>query len=95
MSAYLIAEIDITDPAAYEDYRKQVPAVIARYGGKYIVRGGKVEPLEGGWSPRRVAVVEFPSMERALEFYRSPEYAPLVKIRQKASRGKLLIVEGL
>ena len=95
MSAYVIAEIDITDPAAYEDYRRQVPDVIARYGGKYVVRGGKVEALEGGWSPKRIAVVEFPSMEQALKFYRSPEYAPLLRIRQKASRGKLVIVEGV
>lgn len=95
MSAYVIAEIDITDPAAYEDYRRQVPDVIARYGGKYIVRGGRVEPLEGGWSPKRIAVVEFPSMEQALKFYRSPEYEPLLRIRQKASRGKLIIVEGV
>ena len=95
MSAYLIAEIEITDPAAYEDYRKQVPGVIAKYGGKYVVRGGKVEALEGGWSPKRIAVVEFPSMEQALKFYRSPEYAPLIAIRQKASRGKLIIVEGV
>ena len=95
MSAYVIAEIDITDPAAYEDYRRQVPDVIARYGGKYIVRGGKVEALEGGWSPKRIAVVEFPSMEQALKFYRSPEYAPLLRIRQKASRGKLVIVDGV
>jgi uncharacterized protein (DUF1330 family) len=94
MAAYVIAEIDITDPAAYEDYRRQVPAVIARYGGKYIVRGGKVESLEGGWSPKRIAIVEFPSIEQALKFYRSPEYAPLIRIRQKASRGKLVIVEG-
>jgi uncharacterized protein (DUF1330 family) len=95
MSAYVIAEIEITDPAAYEDYRKQVPGVIAKYGGKYVVRGGKVEALEGGWSPKRIAVVEFPSMEQALKFYRSPEYAPLIAIRQKASRGKLIIVEGV
>jgi uncharacterized protein (DUF1330 family) len=95
MAAYVIAEIDITDPAAYEDYRRQVPAVIARYGGKYIVRGGKVESLEGGWSPKRIAIVEFPSMEQALKFYRSPEYAPLIRIREKASRGKLVIVEGI
>ena len=73
MSAYIIAEIDITDAAAYEDYRKRVPDVIARYGGKYIVRGGKVESLEGGWSPKRIAVLEFPSMEQALKFYRSAE----------------------
>jgi uncharacterized protein (DUF1330 family) len=94
MAAYVIAEIEVADPAAYEDYRKQVPGVIAKYGGKYVVRGGKVESLEGGWSPKRMAVVEFPSMDQALKFYRSPEYAPLIKIRQKASRGKLIIVEG-
>lgn len=95
MAAYLIAEIDITDAATYNEYRKQVPGVIARYGGKYVVRGGKVESMEGGWSPRRLAVVEFPSMDQALKFYRSPEYAPLIKLRQKASKGKLLLVEGV
>ena len=94
MAAYLIADIDITDPATYEEYRKQVPGVIAKYGGKYVVRGGKVESLEGGWSPRRLALVEFPSMDQALKFYRSPEYAPLIKLRQKSSKGKLLLVEG-
>jgi len=94
MSAYVIGEIEVTDPAAYEEYRKQVPAVIARYGGRYLVRGGKVEPLEGGWSPKRLVVVEFPSMEQALKWYRSAEYAPLIKVRQKASRGNLAIVEG-
>lgn len=94
MAAYVIAEIEITDPAGYEDYRKQVPGVIAKYGGKYLVRGGKVEPMEGGWSPKRLAVVEFASLEQAMKFYRSPEYAPLIRIRQKASKGKLVIVEG-
>ena len=95
MAAYVIAEIDITDPKAYEEYRDKVPGVIARYGGKYIVRGGKTEPLEGGWSPKRVAMLEFPTMEQALKWYRSPEYAPLIKLRQKASRGKMILVEGL
>ena len=95
MAAYLIAEIDITDPATYDEYRKQVPGVIARYGGRYVVRGGKVEPMEGGWSPKRLAVVEFPSLDQALKFYRSAEYAPLIKLRQKASKGKLLLVEGV
>ncbi|HXM83059.1 MAG TPA: DUF1330 domain-containing protein [Burkholderiales bacterium] len=94
MSAYVIAEIDITDPAAYEEYRKQVPAIIARHGGRYIVRGGKIEPLEGSWSPKRLAVLEFPTLEQALKWYRSPEYAPLAKLRQKASRGKMIVVEG-
>jgi uncharacterized protein (DUF1330 family) len=95
MAAYCIAEIDITDPATYEEYRKQVPAVIAKYGGKYLVRGGSVESLEGGWLPKRLAVLEFASMEQALKWYRSPEYAPLIKLRQKASRSKLTLVEGL
>jgi len=94
MSAYVIAEIDITDPATYEEYRKQVPGVIAKFGGKYIVRGGKVESMEGGWSPKRLAVVEFSSMDQALKFYRSADYAPLIKLRQKASKGRLVIVEG-
>ena len=94
MSAYVIAEIEVTDPASYEEYRKQVLAVVTKYGGRFIVRGGKVETLEGGWSPRRVVALEFPSMEQARSFYRSPEYAPLIVLRQKASRGKLILVEG-
>lgn len=94
MSAYLIAEIDVVDPAAYEDYRKQVLAVVTKYGGKFIVRGGKIEPKEGGWTPKRIVVVEFPSLAQAQKFYDSPEYAPLIKLRQKASKGKLILVEG-
>lgn len=94
MSAYVIAEIEVTDPAAYEDYRKQVPGVVEKYKGKFIVRGGRIESMEGGWSPKRIVVLEFPSMEQALKWYRSADYAPLIKLRQKASRGKLIIVEG-
>jgi len=94
MSAYVIAEIDVVDPAAYEDYRKQVLAVVTRYGGKFIVRGGKIDPREGGWTPKRIVVVEFPSMTQAQKWYDSPEYAPLIKLRQKASKGKLILVEG-
>ena len=94
MSAYVIAEIEVVDPAAYEEYRKQVPAVIAKYGGKFLVRGGKIEPREGGWAPKRIVVVEFASMAQAQKFYDSPDYAPLIKLRQKASKGKLILVEG-
>ena len=95
MAAYVIADIDITDPAAYEEYRAKVPATIAQYGGRYVARGGKTEPLEGGWTPKRIALLEFPSLDQARKWYRSPEYAPLIKIRQKASRGRVIIVEGL
>lgn len=94
MAAYLMGEIEVTDPATYEEYRKQVLAVVTKYGGRFIVRGGKVEALEGGWAPGRVVALEFPSMEQARSFYRSPEYAPLIALRQKASRGKLILVEG-
>jgi len=95
MAAYVIGEVDVMDPAAYEDYRKRVGAVVAQYGGRFIARGGKVEALEGGWSPKRLVLLEFPSMEQALKWYRSPEYAPLIKLRQKASRGKLVALEGM
>jgi uncharacterized protein (DUF1330 family) len=84
----------VTDPALYEEYRKQVMAVVTRYGGKFIVRGGRVETLEGGWAPQRFVALEFPTMEQAQKWYRSPEYAPLIELRKKASRGKLLLVEG-
>ena len=94
MAAYVIAEIEVTDPAAYEEYRKQVGAVNAKYGGKFLARGGRIESMEGGWQPKRMVIVEFPSMERALEWYRSPEYKPLIELRKKASKGKLVIIEG-
>ena len=94
MSAYLIAEIEVTDPAGYEDYRRQVLAVVTKHGGKFLVRGGNVKSKEGGWTPKRLVVLEFPSMAQAEKFYDSAEYAPLIRLRQKASRGKLVIVEG-
>jgi uncharacterized protein (DUF1330 family) len=94
MSAYVIAEIEVTDPAAYEEYRKRVPAVVTKYGGRFVVRGGKVDSREGGWTPQRIVVVEFPSLAQAQKWYDSPDYAPLIKLRQKASKGKLILVEG-
>ena len=94
MKGYVIAEIEVTDQAIYDDYRKQVLATVEKYGGRFAVRGGKVEPLEGGWSPKRIVLLEFPSFEQAQKWYRSAEYAPLIKLRQKGARGRLLIVEG-
>lgn len=95
MPAYLIADIEVTDAAAYEDYRKLTPAAIAHYGGRFLVRGGKVDAREGGWSPPRLIVVEFPSMERARAFYDSPEYAPALAIRKRAARSRLILAEGV
>jgi uncharacterized protein (DUF1330 family) len=94
VTAYVIGEIEVTEPKIYEGYRKQVLATIEKYGGRFMARGGKAEQLEGGWTPKRIVVLEFPSYEQALKWYRSPEYAPLIKLRQSASRGKLILVEG-
>ena len=94
MSAYVVAEVEVTNPAVYEDYRKLVPATIAEYGGKYLVRGGTVEVKEGGWTPKRLVVLEFASMDQAQKWYHSPEYAPALAIRLKAARSKVLLVEG-
>ena len=94
MAAYVIGEIDVTDQGTYDDYRKQVLATVQKYGGRFMVRGGPIEALEGGWNPKRIVVLEFPSMDAVRKWYRSPEYAPLITLRQKASRGKLIAVEG-
>ena len=94
MAAYVIGDIEVTDQGLYDDYRKQVLAVVTQYGGRFLVRGGQVDPKEGGWTPKRIVVLEFPSMAQARKFYDSPEYAPLIKLRQKASKGKLILVEG-
>lgn len=93
MAAYVIGEIEVTDAGLYDEYRKQVLATITKYNGRFLARGGKSEPLEGA-APKRVVVLEFPSYEQALKWYRSAEYAPLITLRQKASRGRLVLVEG-
>ena len=95
MAAYLIAEVEITDPKAYEEYRKIVPGTIAQYGGRYLVRGGSVETKEGGWTPSRVVVLEFASMDQARKWYASPEYAPALAIRTRAGKSKVILVEGI
>jgi uncharacterized protein (DUF1330 family) len=94
MPAYLIANIDVTDPKGFEQYRAGVPAVIAQYGGKYLVRGGAVEAVEGASPFKRLVVLEFPSMEKLRAFYHSPEYAPLIRMRMAASTGQVVLVEG-
>jgi uncharacterized protein (DUF1330 family) len=94
MSAYIIGEIDVTDPSAYEEYRKHVLATVQKHGGRFLARGGRAEALEGAAPPKRVVVLEFPSYEKALEWYRSAEYAPLIKLRQRAAKGRLILAEG-
>ncbi len=95
MPAYLIANIEVTDAAAYEEYRQRVPAIIAAHGGRYLVRGGATELFEGDGRPARLVVLEFPDMAHARAFYQSPEYRPLIAIRQRASRVSITAVEGV
>jgi uncharacterized protein (DUF1330 family) len=95
MAAYLIVDIEVTDPAAFEEYRQKVPASIAKYGGKYLARGGQFEVLEGSWTPKRVVVLEFESMERAKQWYNSPEYRPLKLLRQKSAITNAIFVQGV
>jgi len=93
MVAFLVAEIDVTDAAGYESYKKMAQESIDRHGGRYIVRGGKTVSLEGE-KPKRVIVLQFDTMEAAEKFYRSPDYQDAAKARQKVSKGRLFIVEG-
>jgi uncharacterized protein (DUF1330 family) len=95
MSAYLVVEIEVTDAEVYEKYKELAPASIAAYGGRYLVRGGAVETLEGEWSPKRLVILEFPSLERAREWWSGAEYERAKALRQAAARTQMILVEGL
>ncbi|MCW5621836.1 MAG: DUF1330 domain-containing protein [Burkholderiales bacterium] len=95
MPAYLISTIEITDPAGYEEYRKLVAPALQQYGGKFLVRGGKIHHLEGQWQPKRVVVVQFDSVEQAKAFSDAPEYAQAKAIRHRTSTSSVIVVEGI
>ena len=95
MSAYIVADIDVTDPEGYEEYRRGAPGCIERHGGRYLVRGGAVEVMEGSWQPNRVVVIEFPDAAAAHSFLDDPEYVALKAIRQRCSTGSLIVVQGI
>jgi uncharacterized protein (DUF1330 family) len=95
MPAYIIAEVDVTDPAGFEDYRKLVPPTIQKYGGRYVVRGGATKTLEGSWEPKRLVVLEFPSVEQAQRWYDCEEYRAPKALRIKTTRSRLVLVEGV
>ncbi len=94
MAAYVIADIEVTEPIEYEDYKKQAAPTAALYDGKYIVRGGAVEVAEGEWTPHRFVVVEFPTMAQAKAWYCSPEYTPAKEIRHRTAKSSVIFVEG-
>lgn len=94
MAAYVIADIEVKDTEAYARYRQVVPPTIEAFGGRFLARGGMVTVLEGAWDPKRVVILEFDSAEKARQWYDSEDYAAPKAVRQGASRGSLILVEG-
>jgi uncharacterized protein (DUF1330 family) len=95
MAAYIIVDIDVKDAAGYEEYKKLAPPSIAAHGGKYLVRGGEVEILEGDWFPNRFVILEFESVARAKQWLNSPEYSAAKKLRHKNAVSNMIVVEGV
>jgi uncharacterized protein (DUF1330 family) len=95
MAAYLIVDVDIKDPAAYETYKAQVPAFIAKHGGEYLVRGGGMEVLEGDWRPTRLVLFRFPDRAAVKAFLADPGYQPLAALRHGIARTDRVVVDGL
>jgi len=95
MPAYVISDVELLDQNLVAQYRDLAQASISKYGGRYLARGGAVDPVEGGWTPQNIVVVEFPSIDRAREWYRSPEYAPALDLRERALKRRLIFVEGV
>lgn len=95
MSAYIVVEVDVKDPERYADYRTMVPASLEAYGGKFLVRGGAVEKLEGDWEPSRFVVIEFDSVEQAKRWWDSDEYRQARNLRQETADTKMIVVEGI
>jgi uncharacterized protein (DUF1330 family) len=95
VAAYVVVEIEVTDPVRYEAYKQMAEASVTAFDGKYIVRGGPVETLEGDWRPARFVVLEFPSAERAREWWSSEMYRPGKALRQATARSQMILVRGI
>jgi uncharacterized protein (DUF1330 family) len=95
MTAYVINDMEVTDAAAFDEYRKLSPPTVALYGGRFLARGGATRTLEGSWSPKRLVILEFPDVERAQAWLESPEYAAARKLRNAAARSNLIVTEGV
>ncbi len=95
MTAYLLAMIDVHDGAGYEEYREKVPAMIARHGGDYLVRGGAADVVEGAWPAGRIVVLEFPDYAAAQAFIADPDYQPIAAIRHRTTASHLWLVDGV
>lgn len=95
MSAYVVVQVEVQDQATYDEYRKLVQPTLDAYGGRFIVRGGNAQTLEGTWKPARFVVLEFDSVEQAKRWWNSTEYAPAKALRQKSAKTEMIVVEGV
>jgi uncharacterized protein (DUF1330 family) len=95
MAAYVIAQVEITDPQAFERYRAEVPATLTAFGGRFIVRGGASEMLEGDWQPKRLVIIEFPDRATAKAWWSSQAYAAPKALRQRSAHTELIIIDGV
>ena len=94
MSAYVVVDIDVNDPVVFEEYKRLSPLTLAQYGGRYLVRGGKSETLEGDWSPTRLVVLEFESVDKAKIWFNSPEYQHARTFRERSAETRMVLLEG-
>jgi uncharacterized protein (DUF1330 family) len=95
MSAYVIAHVDVTDPIEYQEYIRMSPASIKAYGGRFLARGGETQVLEGDWQPKRLVILEFPSVTQARMWWESAEYAPAKAKRNATSTSELILIDGV
>jgi uncharacterized protein (DUF1330 family) len=95
MAAYVIADVEVTDDALFDKYRKLVPATVEAFGGRYIVRGGASEVVEGEWTPHRTVIIEFPSFDQAKAWHASDEYAAPKRMRIDSTNSSVIIVDGV
>jgi uncharacterized protein (DUF1330 family) len=95
MAAYIVAQLKVHDPAMFQRYREAVTPLVDRFGGRYRVRGGELEVLEGDWPLPRLTIIEFQSQGAARLFYESPEYQQILPLRQESARGTVAIVDGV
>lgn len=95
MAAYVIADVEVTDQAKFDEYRSQVSPTLEKYGGKYIIRGGAIEKAEGNWDPSRIVIMQFESMEQAKRWWNSEEYRGPMELRHQSANTNVLFVEGV
>lgn len=95
MPAYVINDMEITDPQRFEEYKRLSPSTVAAFGGRFLARGGEITPLEGEWQPRRLVMLEFPSVAQAQAWLNSPEYAPARRLRQLSANSRMVVIEGV